>query len=391
MAHARGSPLEKLTSLALVSLAAGGAAVVLYIGRAVFIPIAFALLFALVLSAPVESLHRRGVPRGVGAVFMLLLILAAAGLTLRIVWGPARARIAAIPHTVQILEQRLGPLAEALEDRFAKEGSARPAGSSVTPLVEQFEMSASGNLLVATPAAAADATTVVILTLFLLAGGAPMTARLASTLVSHGKSPDALRIVAAVRSEVARYYMTIALINVGLGAATTLMALLLGLANPLLWGTIAAVLNFIPYIGSTITLLILCIESSVSFSSLPPVIAVAASFIVLVTLEGQVIEPLLVGRRLKLSPTVVLLAFWFGGWFWGIAGIVLVMPLLVTLKVVAEHVPNGRIMVELLSPAPRNSLELIRRRRRGAAVAAPSVPVVTAASPAAPAVTDERT
>lgn len=365
-----GSPLEKLTSIALVGLAAGGAAAILYLGHAVFIPIAFALLFALVLSTPVEALHRRGVPRGLGAVFMLLLILAAAGLMLRLVWGPARAQLAAIPHTVEILEQRLGPLAEILEDRFAQEGPVHPVGASVTPLVQQFEMSASGSLLVATPAAAADATTVVILTLFLLAGGAPMTARLASTLVSHGKSTNALHIVAAVRSEVAGYYVTIALINLGLGAATTAMTLLLGLANPLLWGTIAALLNFIPYLGSTITLLILCIESSVSFASLPHVIAVAACFIVLVTFEGQIFEPLLVGRRLKLSPTVVLLAFWFGGWFWGVAGIVLVMPLLVTLKVVAEHLPNGRILVELLSPAPRKSLKLTHHQPRHAAPAA---------------------
>jgi predicted PurR-regulated permease PerM len=343
---------------------------VLYVGRAVFVPIAFALLFALVLSSPVEALCRRGVPRGLAAVLLLLIILLVAGVTLRLVWSPARAWIASIPHTVKVLEKTFGPVAQALERRLADSSPAAAVGARTTPLMEEVEVSASGRVLVATPQAAADAVTIVILTLFLVAGGAPMAARLASTLISSRKSTKALHVLEAVRSEVARYYVTIALINLGLGAATALMTLLLGLPNPLLWGTMAAVLNFLPYIGSTITLLVLTIVSTVMFTSLTHVLAVAASFLVLVTIEGQVVEPLLLGRRLKLSPTVVLLAFWFGGWFWGIPGIVLVMPLLLALKVVAEHLPNGRIVVELLSPAPRRHFKLTRRELHAARRAA---------------------
>lgn len=364
------SPLEQLASLALVMLAAGGLAALLYLGHAVFVPIAFALLFALVLSSPVEALQRRGVPRGAGAVLMLLAVLLIAGVTLRVVWAPARAWVAAIPHSIAIIEQKLGPVAKALEHRIAGAAPVVPAGGAAAPGLEEFEMNASGSLLVATPAAAADAVTVVILTLFLVAGGAPMMERLASTLISRGKSTKVLHVVEAVRSEVARYYVTIAVINLGLGTATALMTLLLGLPNPLLWGTMAAVLNFLPYIGSTITLLVLTVVSLVTFTGLAHIVAVSVSFLVLVTLEGQVVEPLLVGRRLKLSPTVVLLAFWFGGWFWGISGIVLVMPLLVAVKVVAEHMPNGRIVVELLSPAPNPRFKLISRELQAARRAA---------------------
>ena len=363
---ARRSPLEQLSSLALVLLAAGGIATVLYVGRAVFVPIAFALLFALVLSSPVEALHRHGVARGLAALLMFLIILLVAGVTLRLVWSPARQWIASIPHTAKVLEDTFGPVAKALEHRLADGSPAAPVSARATPLMEQVEVSASGKVLVATPEAVADIVTVVILTLFLVTGGAPMAARLASTLISSRKSTKALHILEAVRSEVARYYATIALINVGLGAATALMTWLLGLPDPLLWGTLAGVLNFLPYIGSTITLLVLVIVSTVTYTSLAHVLAVAASFLVLVTVEGQVVEPLLLGRRLKLSPTVVLLAFWFGGWFWGIPGIVLVMPLLVALKVVAEHVPNGRIVVALLSPAPRPHFKLTRRELHAA-------------------------
>jgi predicted PurR-regulated permease PerM len=91
------------------------------------------------------------------------------------------------------------------------------------------------------------------------------------------------------------------------------------------------------------------------------VFAVATSFLILVTIEGQIIEPLLIGRRLKLSPTIVFLCLWFGGWFWGIAGIILAIPALVALKVVAEQSKskNGRILFELLSPSSRKKSQFV--------------------------------
>jgi predicted PurR-regulated permease PerM len=358
--------LEKLGSLALVILAAGGLGGLLYIGHAAFVPVAFSVLFALVLSSPVEALHRHGMPRSLGATLILILVLAIAGLTLRAVLAPARAWLAAIPHTIEVIEHKVGPVARVMERRYPP-SSTGATETSAALVAEELEMSASRSLLVATPSIVACVVTIVILTLFLLTGGAPMTARLAGTLLSEGKSVKALHIIEAVRSEVGRYYVTIALINLGLGAATAGVTMLLQLPNPLLWGTMATLLNFLPYVGSTITLLVLTVVSIATFDSIGRVIAVFASFLILVTIEGQIVEPLLVGRRLKLSPIVVLLSLWFGGWFWGISGVVLAIPFLVAFKVVAEHIPNGKILAELLSPTPRKRLNLMRRRSSAAA------------------------
>jgi predicted PurR-regulated permease PerM len=359
------SRLEQVGSLALLVIAIGGLGMLLYIGRAAFVPVAFALLFALVLSTPVEWLHRQGIPRSLASALVLVCILGAAGMTLRAVWGPARTWFDAIPHAIEIVEQRIGPVARALEQRYATPNLSHPTDSPAALIAEQVEMSASGTLLMATPAAAADVITIVILTLFLLTGGAPMTARLASTLISDGKSMKALRIVEAVRSEVSRYYATIALINLGLGAATAAVTMLLQVPNPLLWGTVAAVFNFVPYVGSTVTLLVLTIVSMVTFGNIGHVVAVVASFLVLLTIEGQIVEPLLVGKRLKLSPIVVLLALWFAGWFWGISGIFLAIPFLVAVRVVAAHIPNGRIMVDLLTANPQKRFTLIAKTHDG--------------------------
>ena len=90
----------------------------------------------------------------------------------------------------------------------------------------------------------------------------------------------------------------------------------LGMPNPLLWGALAGVLNFIPYVGSATTLIVLTIVAFVSFDGFGRVLAVAATYLGLATIEGQTVQPLLVGQRLKLNPIIVFLALWFGGWFW---------------------------------------------------------------------------
>ena len=192
--------------------------------------------------------------------------------------------------------------------------------------------------------------TTTILTLFLLAGGPPLLARLSATLSADHQSARMLTVINAVRGEVGRYYSSVALINLGLGTATAIVTKLLGMPNPMLWGVVAGLLNFLPYVGSALTLVLLTVVAFVSFDSLGRVAAVAASYLVIATLEGQVVNPLVVGRRLELNPLLVFLALWFGGWFWGIAGIVIAVPSLVTLKVIAEHSRHGNALTQVLSP-----------------------------------------
>lgn len=352
--------LQPILLTAAVVLLIGGVGVLLYVARAAFVPVVFALLFALVLSSPVEWLHRLGIPRTLSAVLILLLFVCGLGLTLGAIWTPAHAWAAAVPAVIDRVEEKLGPVAAALERVVVATKPESPPAPSAANRLESMELSASTALLSQAPAIAANAMTAVILTLFLLAGGAPMAARVAATLTSESMVMAVLEVVVVMRREVARYYALLALINLGLGVATATMAALIGLPSPLLWGAVAGFLNFIPYAGSAVTLVLLTIAAFVTFDGVAPVIAVAASFLVIVTIEGQVVEPLLIGRRLKLSPIVVFLALWFGGWFWGVAGVVLAIPALVVVKVVAEHSRNGTVLVELLSPAPRKPNRFVR-------------------------------
>lgn len=348
-------------SPALRVLAAIAAGAVLYLGSAAFIPVALAILFSLVLSAPVEGLRRRGIPRSLATILILLVCLAVVGEAANLLWSPAQNWWNSAPHTIQTIERKMRPLSRVMvrlefltnranqltavpDHRVSPE--VRPAAPAVTAPSASDALA----LLHHTGSAAMSVVAVIILTIFLLAGGPPMFARMSTALASDLQLAHTLRVIEAVRHEVGRYYATIAAINIGLGLATAAVTKLLGMPNPLLWGAVAAILNFLPYIGSATTLLLLSLVAFVTFDTATHVAAVAGAYLCLATIEGQLVQPLLVGRRLELNPIIVFLALWFGGWFWGIAGIVIAVPSLVVLKVVAEHSRESRPWQEVLSP-----------------------------------------
>jgi predicted PurR-regulated permease PerM len=272
---------------------------------------------------------------------------------------PAEHWFAEAPRTMKIIEKKVRPLAQFMGRLDALRNSATNIGSNAahapTPAATPSaasEQSAPEMLLDATRGAVLSTVTMLILTVFMLAGGPPMLARMTSALVSDLAAAHVISVIDHVRREVGRFYVTTALINVGLGVATGLVMMACGMPNPVLWGTIAGVLNFIPYAGSTVTLLLLTLVAIVSFDEPVRILAVIGGFLSLVALEGQVVQPLLVGRRLQLNPMLVFLALWFGGLFWGIAGIVLATPALVALKVIAKRSEGGQPVLDFLSPEP---------------------------------------
>ncbi|HLW23505.1 MAG TPA: AI-2E family transporter [Steroidobacteraceae bacterium] len=339
----------------LILIAVG---VLLYLGHAAFIPVALAALIALVLSGPVEYLRELGVPRAPGALLLLLVIGGTVAGIATMLAEPAKHWVADAPHTLRVIarkmrpieqlatrveEQRLAATRIATAERPAPPQQAAPAGSAPAP-VQLFD---------ATVGFAIDVFSVLVLTLFLLISGPPMLARMTCALVSDLNASHVLCLIEKVRHEVGRFYVTTALINIGLGLATGIAMLLCGMPNPFLWGTVAGLLNFIPYAGPTVSFIVLATVALVSFDHLARVVTVCGCFLALTALEGNCVQPLLVGRRLQLAPLLVFLALWFGWFFWGLAGIVLATPTLVVLKVLAENSTYGTPLLQFLSPDRR--------------------------------------
>jgi len=347
--------VNQLTASKLLVLMAIG--VLLYVGHFAFIPIALALLFALILSGPVEALYRLHFPRSLSATIILIVVLGLLAGVVDLMWAPAQHWFAAAPQTMKVIKRRVSPamkfISHVEELRSSAGNIGAPAQSSAAPAAASAAGdSESGPVLIldATREAMISVLTFVIVTLFLLAGGPPMLARMTAAFVDDLNAGHVLAIIEKVRGEVGRFYVTTGLINIGLGLATAGVMMLCGMPTPFLWGVIAAALNFIPYAGSTVTLIVLTLVAFVTFDGIGHVLAVAGSYLLLAMLEGQIVQPLFVGRRLKINPLLIFLALWFGGLFWGIAGVVLATPALLTLKVVAEHAISGKSVMEFLGP-----------------------------------------
>ncbi|HEX6720369.1 MAG TPA: AI-2E family transporter, partial [Burkholderiaceae bacterium] len=168
--------------------------------------------------------------------------------------------------------------------------------------------------------------------------------------------------------EIGRFVASLALINVGVAIATFGAMWWLGLPNPLLWGVMAGVLNFIPYIGPVIIVALLSLAGMLTFDTAGAMLAPAAMFLLIHAIESNIVSPWFVGRRLSLSPVAVFLSVMFWGWAWGIAGAMMAVPALVGLRSVCKRQRRLKLLCAYLEGGyrPVPSLRSLLRPRRKA-------------------------
>jgi predicted PurR-regulated permease PerM len=188
-----------------------------------------------------------------------------------------------------------------------------------------------------------------ILVVFILASGDLFYEKLVRVMPTLSDKKRAVRIFREVEYDVSRYFLTVAMINAGFGFAVGSGLFLVGWATPVVWGLAAALLNFIPYVGGLVAVVIMALVGMVVFDSIGFALLGPAIYIVCNIIESNFVTPLVVGRRLELNPVVILLAVTFWGWIWGIAGLLIAVPFLVLLKVFADHVEGMAPLGEFLA------------------------------------------
>jgi predicted PurR-regulated permease PerM len=309
----------------------------LHVARSAVVPVLFAVFLALLLSPAVVMLVRWRVPRALAAGLVIAVLVAIVALGLNATWRPARAWLDTAPTTMRTLERKLRPVTRVIAKvESVSEQAGRVANPAASPepspqVVSPQEKSTfrvTQDVLIAT-------VTMLIACFFLLADGPSLLVRVEALRGGTAASTRLLMLAGTISDDLGRYFSTVTLSNLLLGLGTTATMHWLGMPNALLWGAVAFLLNYVPYAGSAVTLMLLTAVAVVSFDGLGTAFAVAGSYLVLTTIEGQVVQPVLVGRRLDVHPIVVLLSLWFGGWLWGIAGVALAMPLIVTAKAFA--------------------------------------------------------
>ena len=360
------TPLADTTlrkAVILLSILAVGA--LLYFAQDVFIPVAIALFLAMLLTPAVDRLQRWNIPRGFAVAIVLIVVFFAAAAAINAVWTPATEWLARAPQTMRKIDPRLRPLREMFErvDDVAERAGRLAQGNTV----------ATGTPAIVTPVAGESTAisitrsfiewlSIIPFTLFFLAGGPPLLARMGASLSGNEATAKSLRLTEAIREEIGRYFGTVAIINLGLGVATGFAMYALGMPNAILWGVLAGVLNFIPYIGPIAACVVFSAAALVTFPTLGQALAVPGVFLALHLIEGQLVQPLAVGRRCEVNAVVVLLAVWFGFAFWGIPGVLLATPVLVGLKVAAQHQPSWSVLRDFLSPNAHWNPKSLKRR-----------------------------
>jgi predicted PurR-regulated permease PerM len=152
-----------------------------------------------------------------------------------------------------------------------------------------------------------------------------------------------MKIVHNIESRLSSYLLTVGLINLGLGILVALGMYLIGMPSPLLWGAMAACLNFIPYLGALVGEIIVAMVALLSFDTvgqafLAPLIYLAVAFV-----EGSFLTPMILGRKFTIKPVLIILFMIFFGWVWGFVGLFMAVPLLVLLCIMCETVPSTDI------------------------------------------------
>lgn len=323
----------------------------LYFAAAVVLPVLVAVLLAIVLAPPAHWLRCRGLPRGLAAAAVTITFVLAVGTGIEMLAAPAADWVERAPQSLREIEHKLRPVKKPVEQvKKATEQVERLAGAAEdkadTVQVKSFDL---GSVFVISATELAGQTmAVVFLLFFLLASGPRLLRRTVRMSDDPARRRHIVQVVRRVKQDVTLYLGTISAVNVALGVVTGLVMWALGMPNPALWGVVAAVLNYVPYAGALLNAIILAVVGLLSFDELWRGLLPAGAFLILTTLESDVITPTLVGRRLTLPPLLVFLSLLLWGWMWGIAGALLAVPILVLLKVVADHVDALRPLAPFL-------------------------------------------
>ena len=307
----------------------------LYFCRAILLPILAALVVGTTLAPLVKALAKRGVSPWVTSMALVLALVVAVGIAATLLAGPLSEWIGRAPEIGVAIKEKLYVLDRPLTALRELHDILMPSGATVAVEPSQLAM-VTPVLAVVTPAVAQ-----VLLFFVMLGFYLPAQIDLRGYVVSFFTSREAklryIRIANDIEHNLASYLAVVTVINFALGVVVGIGAWLFGFPSPYILGILAMVLNYIPYIGPACMTLILFVIGMMSFPSLGYALVPPASFVALTAIEGHIITPTILGRRLTLNPFAVLLALAFWTWLWGPMGAFLAIPLSIVALVTINH------------------------------------------------------
>jgi predicted PurR-regulated permease PerM len=324
---------------------------VFYVAASIMLPLILALMLKLLLQPLVRLLEEFRIPRAIGAILSVLLVLLAFGGTISLLAGPAAAWAGKLPEAIPKVKDSLRFLQEPIDavqgvmrqiGMWTGESGAAAPGAGVRPA------SLVGALLAGSVSATSGLFTTLLILFYMLVSGETFLRRMVEILPRFKDKRQAVELSLHIERDVSAYLLTVACINAIVGIATGGVMWACGVANPMLWGAVAFVLNFVPILGPMVGVVIFLMASvlalGVTWWALLPV----GLYFGIHVIEGEFATPMLLARRFTINPLALILALIFWYWMWGVAGAILAVPLLAITKIVCDDLRPLRAFGHLL-------------------------------------------
>jgi len=333
---------ETLHTILLFGLLLLGILAALYLAQAVVLPIVLAIVLKLLLQPLMRYADRLRIPRVLSAFILTAVFVALIASILTALSGSAGTWISHLPQGVARLEQKLQFLHGAADtlrnidgmiNRLLN-GSMQPASDN-TP--SGYHLSFPGTLLAGTGTIIDMSFSTVLLLFFLLAAGDTFLRKLVEVLPSFREKRQAVDICIQVERDIGYYLITVSMMNLCIGVVTAVGMYLCGLSDPPLWGVIAFALNYIPILGPITGVFLFILVGFMSFDGLWPACLPALVYLGIHVIEGEILTPHLIARRLTLNPPLVIMSLIFWYWLWGVPGAFLAVPLLAITRIVCSR------------------------------------------------------
>lgn len=313
----------------------------IYVARDVLLPIFLALLLTLLLRPVVRLLKKIKIPELISAALVLLCLLAALGVGIANLSDPAQEWINKAPQTFHNLVQKFKDFAKPIQtaqrtaeelkklagtDQSKKELAVRPGPS----LAESFLSGVQGFL--------AKGATMLILMFFLLASGDLFVQKLMRLFPAFSERKQMTEIIRDIEHSVSRYLLTVTLINLTEGVLVGIAMYLIGMPDPVLWGVMAGLLIYIPYLGPLVGISVVAIVAVVTLDNIQIALLAPVVYLSIEIVQGQFVTPMVLGARFSMNPVVIFIWLMFWGWLWGIVGALIAVPLLTVFKILCDQI-----------------------------------------------------
>ncbi len=329
----------------------------LKLARELLLPVVTALILSLVFLPVVRGMRKLFLPAPVAGAIIVIGVFALAFTGVYNLAGPASDWLAKAPQSLKEIGTKLRHVAGSVHDvatataQVQSMTQAMATGGASTGKIQEVTVQApsmAGTVLGAAQDFAVSTARTFVLLYFLLASGNLFLRKVVAATPRFTDKKREVDIANQVETAVSSYLFTVTLINIALGTAVGVVMYAMNVPNPVLWGVMAALFNFVPYLGEMTSIVVLSVVGLLSFDELWRSLMVPIVFYLLSAIEGYLVTPMVLGKRLSLNPVVIVLSVLFWGWMWGIPGALLAVPILVAIKTTCDRVDSLNVIGEFI-------------------------------------------